>query len=341
MIHVTIPDTKSLVEADGTRKYDAFNIHLNGAFHASIRYSHLRRLHDALKQEFNGRLLTPDFPGKKLKKHLDAKALAERRLALMRYLQAVVQNSFTSRHRITEKFFLDAQVESFRPSSSNISVDVYMCDGTKQTVRCSVENPTSVVLELFCRAVGIAPENIMFFGLFLAKNNAQGKGVLVERWLKNYESPYISLQLANLKAMDGVFHKLIVRKIIWDTKIEDDLLADPGAVNLLFTQAVADITNGNFVVPADTLQRLRSLQLAHSWKDYLRLCHLQNSYGYEVLEPCVADYPSPDNRCDLRVGRRQIVLSYTDPKTGEPVESAFRATRIRVWKIVNQVRKSF
>ncbi len=58
------------------------------------------------------------------------------------------------------------------------------------------------------------------------------------RLLRNFESPYISLHLANHNT-DGCFCKLIVRKLIWDTRVEDTLLDDDaGAVNLLYIQVV-------------------------------------------------------------------------------------------------------
>lgn len=38
--------------------------------------------------------------------------------------------------------------ESFRPSSSNVSVDIFMADGSKETVRCNVEHPTEIILKV-------------------------------------------------------------------------------------------------------------------------------------------------------------------------------------------------
>uniref|UniRef100_A0A0R3RIT2 SNX17_FERM_C domain-containing protein n=1 Tax=Elaeophora elaphi TaxID=1147741 RepID=A0A0R3RIT2_9BILA len=72
---------------------------------------------------------------------------------------------------------------------------------------------------------------------------------------------------------------------------------------------------------------------------FLRLCHLEPNYSYEVLEPCSSNYPRPGTECNLKVGRRHIILEFKDEgaKDGENIVRAeFRATRIRVWRISQQ-----
>lgn len=356
MIHITIPDTQTLVESDTGRKYDAFNIHVNGAYHASIRYSHLLRLHEKLKDHFGIRLRTTDFPSKKIFKNLDKKALNERRLALARYFQTVVQQPDVALHFVTEQAFLTFQVESFRPSSSNVMVDIYMADGSKETVRCNVEHPTEIVLKRFAEIIGLDSENVLHFGLFLARErHADGNGqlatsgycseypdVLCARLLKNFESPYISLQLLNQKsAASGIFYQIIIRKLVWDPSVEEALLDDPGAVLLLYKQAVNDLRNGRLgTLQSAIVDRLHALEAQGSCVQFLRLCHLQQTYSYEVLEKCVSDYPRPNTTCELKVGRRHIVLEYCDPSFGNsPVQAVFRATRIRVWRIAQNAEE--
>ncbi|KHN82289.1 PX domain-containing protein F17H10.3 [Toxocara canis] len=273
MIHITIPDTQTLVEADGTRKYDAFNLHVNGAYHASIRYSQLLRLHEKLRDQFGMRLRVADFPPKKLFKTLDKKSLNERRIALARYFQSVVQLPDVALHFITEHTFVCFQVESFRPSSSNVLVDVYMADGTKEVVRCNVEHPTDIILKRFADAIGLGNEYLENFGLFLARGrNANSGG----HFAPSTDSPdYPDL-------------------LCWFCDF------------LVFVR-------------------------------FLRLCHLQPGYSYEILEPCISDYPSPDTQCNLKIGRRHIVLEYDNPAAEHSrVEAVFRATRIRMWRITEQ-----
>lgn len=45
---------------------------------------------------------------------------------------------------------------------------------------------------------------------------------------------------------------------------------------------------------------------------FLRLCHLEPNYSYEVLEPCSSNYPRPGTECNLKVGRRHILLEFKD-----------------------------
>ncbi|VDN42350.1 unnamed protein product [Gongylonema pulchrum] len=93
-------------------------------------------------------------------------------------------------------------------------------------------------------------ENIGNFGLFLAKrrynnsNNAhyissvcstQYPDSLCVRLLRNFESPYLSTHLLNQKsAAAGVFCYVTIRKLIWDPRIEEEMLDDPGALLLLY-----------------------------------------------------------------------------------------------------------
>uniref|UniRef100_A0A915PHB7 PX domain-containing protein n=1 Tax=Setaria digitata TaxID=48799 RepID=A0A915PHB7_9BILA len=358
MIHISIPSTQTLVETDGSRTYDAFDIHINGAYHASIRYSHLLKLHEKLRAHFGPKLKVPDFPSKKFFRTLDQKTLEERRLALARYFQAIVQIQPVAQHFITENAFLNFQIESFRPSSSNVPIDIFMADGTKETIRCNVEHPAEIVLKRFADIIGLSIENIGNFGLFVAKRryaNGDGHSVsslssmkypdtLCVRLLRNFESPYLSVHLLNQKsAAVGVFYFIVIRKLIWDPKIEEELMDDPGAVLLLYKQAASDLYNGHFVPrQIEIKNRLVALEEQGNCIQFLRLCHLEQSYSYEVLEPCSSNYPRPETKCNLKVGRRHILLEFKDEGTKDGISCAeFRATRIRVWRISQQDNGNF
>ncbi|MFH4981419.1 hypothetical protein AB6A40_008128 [Gnathostoma spinigerum] len=354
MIHVAVPDTQSLVEEDDSRSFTAFNLHVNGAYHASIRYSHLLRLHEKLKEQFGTRLRTADFPSKKLWKNLDEKTLNERRIGLARYFQSVVQLPRVGRHFITEHAFLMFQVESFRPTSRNVTIDVYLPDGSKETVRCNVEHPTGIVLKRFANKIGLDVENIEKFGLFVAHSRQTSQNettvtsvrrpadyddMLCVRLLRDFESPYISLQLLNQKsAALGIFHRIVVRKLAWDPKVEGAMLTDPGALTLLFAQAVSDFHLGHFkALDSSTSDQLLQLEESKNYLLYLRLCHQQPTYGYEILDPCISDYPRPNTECGLKIGRRSVVIEYSDETLNNTrVSAVFRATRIRLWRIAQK-----
>ncbi|KAL3991082.1 PX domain family protein [Acanthocheilonema viteae] len=337
MIHISIPTTQTLVETDGSRTYDAFDIYINGAYHASIRYSHLLKLHEKLRDHFGPKLKTPDFPSKKLFRTLDQKTLEERRLALARYFQTIVQLQSVAQHFITENAFLNFQIESFRPSSNNVSVDIFMADGTKETVRCNVEHPTEIILKRFADIIGLGIENIGNFGLFVAKRRYANDDAV--RLLRNFESPYLSIHLLNQKsAATGVFYYIVIRKLIWDPKVEEEIMDDPGAVLLLYKQAASDLHNGHFVPRQTEIKnRLLALEEQGNCTQFLRLCHLEPNYSYEVLEPCSSNYPRPGTECNLKVGRRHILLEFKDEEAKNGIMRVeFRATRIRVWRISQQ-----
>lgn len=59
------------------------------------------------------------------------------------------------------------------------------------------------------------------------------------RWLKNFESPYISLQLMNRSNNDDenqIEYRLCVRKMVWDPFIEEPLLDCHATLKLIYLQ---------------------------------------------------------------------------------------------------------
>ena len=54
-MHISIPDSHEIVESEpGTKvtRYLMYNIHINGTYHCSARYSTLKTLNDKFKKEF-------------------------------------------------------------------------------------------------------------------------------------------------------------------------------------------------------------------------------------------------------------------------------------------------
>ena len=93
--------------------FQVYDIHVNGVFHASVRYSHLCTLHEKLIENFGFRLSGPDFPPKKIWRTLDSKAINERREGLAKYFQGLIQINDVARHFLLERAFLEFQVVSF------------------------------------------------------------------------------------------------------------------------------------------------------------------------------------------------------------------------------------
>ncbi|VDD91984.1 unnamed protein product [Enterobius vermicularis] len=333
-------------------EFQAYNLHVNGAYHASVRYSKLLRFHGKLHEHFGSDLKLAEFPAKKFFRNLDKNAIKERRLGLAAYFQSLVQQPAVAQHYITECYFLSFQVDSFRPSSNKVLIDISLPDGSSKTIRCSVQHSPEIVLKRFAEDFGIERSHAEKFGLFIARKRGYSGGsqlmaigseeeypdflckkldclpiIFVTiflnlipdftagvRLLRNFESPYVSLQLLNRKsAPSGVFYCLLIRKLVWDPKVEITLFNDPGAVLLLYKQAVCELRNGKInPLHESEMNELIEAEKKGASAQFLRLCYNQPTYGYECLEDCVSDYPAVDTHCHLKVGRRCIVLDYAD-----------------------------
>ncbi|KAI6205554.1 hypothetical protein M3Y94_00805500 [Aphelenchoides besseyi] len=219
--------------------YDLF---VNGAYHASVRYSALYSLHEKLLETFGMRLGNIEFPPKRVWKNLDAETVNKRREGLAKYFHGGV------------------------------------------------------------------------------------------RWLKNFESPYVSQQLVNRGAdQSGVEYRLGIRKVLWDPIIEEPLLDDPGALRLLYLQAVNDLQRGVFCVCQESKEKLIALQKEDQWKQFMHVCHKQASYGYEILAPVRSDYPVENTVMNLKIGRRQLFFEFREQ--GVLSQLVIKSTRIRIWRV--------
>ncbi|KAF8385374.1 snx-17 [Pristionchus pacificus] len=384
MIHIVVPSTTTLVERnDGITKFTAFNIHINGWLHASIRYSLLHKFSETVRLKFDsrfgGRFTLPEFPPKKLSlSRLDGAALDERRMKIAKYFQTLLKTAEIVRSTIVERTFLEFQLEWYRPASSTVPLDILLGDGSMMPVRCSVLVNTRDVMKAISEALQSDFDLLcQYFGLFLVRERHEdGRGssddmmgksfIPAVRLLRNFESPYVSLQLANQRSVSrGVQYKLQLRRMVWEVSAHERLIECPSIKQLLFKQACAEFSAGLFSASsAEAAEQLYSLKgQSHTvdrviWTDYrpvithhivyvscarsgvkpivttpfLRLCTQQSSYGYEDLGLADCELPQrPGKRVEvsMRVGRRQILLVCT--KTGE--EWIFRTTRVRIWRI--------
>ncbi|GMT33022.1 hypothetical protein PFISCL1PPCAC_24319 [Pristionchus fissidentatus] len=347
MIHVVIPSTTTLVErSDGVTKYTAFNIHINGWLHASIRFSLLHKFAETVRLKFDsrfgGRFSLPEFPPKKMSlSRLDGSALEERRVKIAKYLQTLVQQAEIVRSAVVERTFLEFQLESYRPASSSVNLDVFLGDGSRHFVRCGVLLNTRDVMKVLSETLECDFDLLcQYFGMFMVRERREdGRGsnddLLPVRLLRNFESPYVSLQMANQRsASRGVQYKLQLRRMVWEVRAHERLIECPRIKELLFKQAASEYSSGLFsACNGETADQLNSLkEQPHAVDRFLRLCTQQSTYGYEDLGVAECELPQrPANRIEasMRVGRRQLLLSC--PKSGQ--EWIFRATRIRIWRI--------
>uniref|UniRef100_A0A8R1HVE7 PX domain-containing protein n=1 Tax=Caenorhabditis japonica TaxID=281687 RepID=A0A8R1HVE7_CAEJA len=325
--------------------FQAYNIHINGWYHGSVRFSHLYEFAELIKQKFSQKYKGPEFPSKKLFK-LDAKAVDERRQKISKYFQALVQHPEVARHYLIEKKLLGFQIDSFRATSQCVALDIYLGNGEKSTIKCLVSDSTLEIMKILAEKLGFKNRNefAYHFGLFMGKGRdptaacysitTDSFDPLLTRFLRNFEAPFISLTTANQKYNEnGHYHFLCLRKTIWDPRIEEPLLDDANFVDLLYKQAIQDYKNGHFDPVKDELAaKLKSFMHRNDRIMFLRTCHLLPTYSYEILSKCVSDFPKPQTECEIKFGRRQILLTTVD-ETGNQKQSLFRATRIRVWRI--------
>ncbi|CAD6187520.1 unnamed protein product [Caenorhabditis auriculariae] len=335
MIHIGVADTQTFSEKnDSNSKYVAYNLDVNGWFHASIRFRELHQFAETIKQKFGQKYKGPEFPPKKLFK-LDERAVEERQNKISKYFGAVVQHP---------------DIESFRSTSNFVSVDVYNGDGERTVLKCRVSDNTNDIMKLLSEKLGLPDSDVFLwhFGLFMARSRDPTKSAvaidsdnfdpLSVRLLRNFESPYISLQTANQKsAPQGIYHFLTVRKIIWSARVEEPLLDNEVYLDLIYRQAKQDYKNGHFdKIRGDIDVRLTALMQKSDKLQFVKTCHLLPTYSYEIMTPCLGNFPKINTPCDVKIGRRQIVLSYKD-ENGHPMDSIFRATRVRIWQIVQNM----
>ena len=85
----------------------------------------------------------------------------------------------------------------------------------------------------------------------------------VVRKLQDFESPFISLKSANKPCP----HRIVLRKSYWEPGVDDDLIEDRIAMNLLHVQAVNDVERGWIMANKDQLKQLSTLQQRNSRKE--------------------------------------------------------------------------
>ncbi|KFD51418.1 hypothetical protein M514_07631 [Trichuris suis] len=350
MMHVSVPVYRFASDSSG-QLYTVYEIHINGAYHCSCRYSTLLRLHELITRIDPERV--PEFPPKRIKAFLNERSLAERREALQDYLRVAFYRKDVTRSQLVQRFFLDAQRESCVAASRQLSnqLPVYLFDRTKYTVPCFPGDSTGVRL---APMVGLSQENCRYFGLFIVTKSevfpckvhifsiCSLRAVL--RWLGNFESPLLSLYQASKL---GFKAKVVLRKSFWDSSIENGLLKDIGAVHVILSQARYDSATfllRNSLLPFG-LRKLKygavdetaakviaNTNCAVNSAELLRLCQRQSWYGYVFFEQCQCSFPAANTFVHAAVGKKRLVILYSSDHD-EMKEAVFRVNRIRCWRL--------
>lgn len=324
-MHFSIPDTQE-VKDEHNSSYIAYNVHINGTFHCSVRYRQLHYLHDQLRRAYGPNSL-PLFPPKKLLPLTPAQT-EERRTQLEKYIQLVIQDSRIANSELFTGFLLNSQQETQNANEENVMLDVYLMNWQKISVMVSSMDRTSTVMENVWMSIKLPEEYYWYFCIYLIhKHNNE---IIVVRRLQDFEAPYLSLKAA------GNNHYLVVRKSYWDPSYDDELVNSKVPLNLLYVQAVSDIEHGWAGADKDTLRQLVELQARGSKLEYLRLARSLRFYGHLQFKPCVCDYPQPNTNVIVSCGGRELVFRFQQASVQEK-DISFRVTRIRCWRITTSI----
>ncbi|KAI8497403.1 PREDICTED: sorting nexin-17-like [Branchiostoma belcheri] len=328
-MHFSIPDTQECSDESGA--YTVFNIHVNGVAHCSVRYSQLHHFNEQMKKEF-GQANLPPFPPKKLSLFtLTPQQIEERREQLERYIQIVSQDPVIVGSDIFNSFLNQAQQETQKAEPEAVELDVFLMNGHKISVSISSTDQTDDVLETVASQIELSDDFVYYFALFLVKKEKDGGNSIVRK-LQEFESPYISLKTAESEAK----HRIVLRKNFWEPSMDNDLLDDRIAMNLLYVQAVNDIERGWVFASKEVHKQLAALQTKGSKKEYLKLARTLKSYGFIQFKPCVTDFPQPNCPVIVSAGNRELNFRIK-VANNQVKEGIFKVTRMRCWRITTQI----
>ncbi len=149
-MHISIPNTEEVLEEVPGSKgpptaFQTYNIHINGTFHCSVRYSALRLLHLALKKKYGAGCLE-SFPSKSLF-YLSGEDVNSRRYHLQRWLQRIGGQQVVVQGEIFQTFLLNAQEEVKRAEEIEVQVEIFLANGKSVKLAILSTDQTDDVLE--------------------------------------------------------------------------------------------------------------------------------------------------------------------------------------------------
>ncbi|XP_006817773.2 sorting nexin-17-like, partial [Saccoglossus kowalevskii] len=242
------------------------------------------------------------------------------------------QHSTLASSPLFNGFFLSAQQETQRQEAEDVSVDVYLLNGHKITIKIMSTDQTDDVLETVASQINLPDDFVYYFALYLVKKDSDGSFSIVRK-MQDFESPFISLKTAGSK------HKIVLRKNFWDATYDDDLLDNRVSMNLLYVQAVSDIDRGWTLANKEQMARLEVLKSKGSKKEYLRLAQTLKYYGFIQFKPCTSDFPVKNTKVLVSAGNRELSFRVSDPD-GQVKEGSFKVTRMRCWRITTTIAET-
>ena len=320
-MHFSIPDTQEFIDTAGNT-YVAYNIHINGLFHCTVRYKQLHNLHEQLAKDLD--IPFPSFPPKKFFP-LTVNQQEERRVSLEKYIQSIGQNTAVNNSGLMNAFLLNAQQETIGGLSDNESMDIFLMCGYKIPVNVSTGDHSGAVLKKAYKHLNLSERYYPYFALFIVAQDEGNRAYLLRK-LQDFESPFITN-----KHMHTIGSRVVLGKNYWDVGHDLELMSDAVSTNLLYIQAIAEVRRG-WIRAADELKdRMSVLETQRKKKEYLDVARTLKYYGYIQFAPCFCDYPQSDSKVLVAIGRNELNLRILSDE--EQHEEVFKVSRMRCWRI--------
>ncbi|XP_045717224.1 sorting nexin-31 isoform X4 [Phyllostomus hastatus] len=248
--HFCIPVSQQRPDALGGR-YTLYSVYLDGFLFCKVRYSQLHRWNEQLRRVFGNGL--PPFPPKFYLAMTPSMA-NERRDQLEQYLQNVTMDPNVLRSNVFTDFLKLVQLDAFSIPTKKASLDIFLPDGRSVRVEILTSDTAERVLEVVSHKIGLCPELLGYFGLFLIRFRKEGK-LSVMKKLADFELPYVSL--LSSEAEDC---KVGLRKWYMDPALDSMLMDCRAAVNLIYMQGTLLDMDG----PQRTLSQDLELRFQYS-----------------------------------------------------------------------------
>ncbi|EDQ91616.1 uncharacterized protein MONBRDRAFT_15069, partial [Monosiga brevicollis MX1] len=303
-------------------KYVAYNIHINGTYHCSVRFSDLHKLHEKLKREFGAGALEK-FPPKNFR-YMPPEECVERRYYLQKWLQKVAQQPLICNGTTFQTFLLNAQKEVQKGPEEEVELDVYLANGKRIKVDIMSTDQTEDVLETVAGFIELPTAMTYFFGLYLV-DDIDGKVVI--RKLQDFESPFISLMRAE------PHQKIQLRKAYYNIQLDQLLWNNPIALNLLYIEAITELKNGHIQPTPDAQAQLDQYRSERDRKAFLELIRSQPGYGFVNFGSATTNWPEENASMIVTLGNpgnNKAAIVLWDKTSNKPHE--FLVQRMRCWR---------
>ncbi|XP_006877234.1 PREDICTED: sorting nexin-31, partial [Chrysochloris asiatica] len=321
-MHFCIPVSQQRPDALGGR-YVLYSVYLDGFLFCRVRYSQLHRWDEQLRRVF-GKCLPP-FPPKYYLAMTTSMA-DERRNQLEQYLQNLSMDPSVLRSDVFTDFLKQLQLSTFNLTAKKTSLDIFLPGGKRINIEILTSDTAERVLEVVSHRIGLCPELLGYFGLFLIQFHKEGQLSVLKK-MADFELPYVSLQ-----SSEEVNCKVGLRKWYMDPSLDFMLLDCRVAVDLLYLQAIQDMEKEWAKPTQAQRKKLEALQKEDNQTKFLELSREVQHYGCLQLDPCTCDYPEPGCVAIVSVGNYEISCHITLP--GDQTQDViFQMNKVKCWQV--------